>query len=77
MTVHTYFEHDHQLTPEIRLALAVLYQAARDAAAGMSKAREFIRSDNFDYWCECIDADPDRLRRVMLSVVVVPSRRSI
>ncbi len=52
---------------DIRLASAVLVQAALDYRADVSKARHFVqRSPEFEFWCQVAEVDPERLRKRIL-----------
>lgn len=50
------------ITPAARLVIAILHQAAHDYKRGDPTAHEFIRSADFDRWCDLINANPDYLR---------------
>lgn len=51
------------ISPAARLVIAVLLQAARDYKRGDPSAHVFIRSADFDLWCDLINTNPDYLRR--------------
>ncbi len=51
------------ISPAARLVIAILRQAAHDYKRGDPSAHVFIRSADFDRWCDLIHANPDYLRR--------------
>ncbi len=54
------------------LAIAVIKLAVNDYRAGKENnlenyesAKAFLGSDNLDFWCEILDIEPDKIRRVL------------
>lgn len=50
------------LQPERRLALAVLQQGIKDAIKGCGRAREWVESPSFAFWCDLVGLNADYLQ---------------
>ncbi len=54
------------------LAIAVIELAVNDYRAGeksnpenYKSAKAFLESNNLDFWCEILDIEPDKIRRML------------
>jgi hypothetical protein len=54
-------------SPEVRLIVAILARAGIDTLNGDQSAAVFVRSNEFDRWCEMVGVNADKLRERLLT----------
>lgn len=54
---------DHGGSPEAELSLAIVAIGLRELRRGIPEARQWLQSDDFDFWASGAGLDADELRR--------------
>lgn len=68
----------NDFSPEVRLIVAILARAGIDYLHGSLNATVFVWSADFNWYCEWIGVEPDRLRlRLEVAIRQIPAQAGL